>query len=288
VHGSRRAQPAETAKGDDGGGSALKTPVDRRSRVAAAAGASSAKRGGSSVYSATKASANKSVARRQLVPEEGSLSVRRREAIAGGGSTSGAAVDLGELQQLRERLSSLEHVLLQWAYLAARAERAAQKQEAAGRRELAAVWGHANEVRSRALAAAMEAAREEEGEAAQAQLRAQANQLLPLTDAVEQCLVNYRQLADSVASTSHALPLPSSAPPVDEAEVTAALAALDGKLEPPAGAAAAVAAGREAEATAGTARLEAEALRRCRELLTLLELRLMQRRSLLVDQLQQA
>ncbi len=272
-------------------GSELKTPTGRRTDAATAGREESSvdRRRAALQRTATAsarkeplASASKASARKQ--PEEGgSMSERRREAVARTG-TGSAPVDMQTLQQQREQLALMEHVLLQWAYLTARAERAAAKQEQAAREQLRGVWGYVNEMRSRALAGSMEAVKQQQARQLQTQLQVQYDHLLPLASHVDQFVANYQQLTDSIASASHALPLAAGAAPADEAAIVAALQALDGRLAPPAAAASVVAVSSEVSRAAAVAKTELEALLKCRELLLALEMRLMQQRSIIIDQ----
>lgn len=100
----------------------------------------------SSVLS-TPSSVTRGSARKQLLVDRGSM-------------TSFGTIDMGDVAQLREQLMMLEHAMLQWSYATARLERAAEKQQQQSERELRAVWGAANEERSRALAGAMEEAKQ--------------------------------------------------------------------------------------------------------------------------------
>jgi hypothetical protein len=173
-------------------------------------------------------------ARKQLHAEE-SLSARRREAVSRSGLER-SVVDMGDVQQLRDHLAHLEHVLLQWAYATARAERAAEKQQVLAEAQLRAVWASVNQQRSRALAGEMEAARQTQAQQLQDRLQVQYDHLLPIAPAVEEFVRNYSQLSESIASTMHALPVSEGS--CDEGKLVDALKELEKHLTLPESAAA--------------------------------------------------
>lgn len=178
----QQAEPVQTPTGRAPDSSVSRESLDRRrallQRTTLADRSSQKDRTASSrssITAATPTSVTRASARKQLPMGEESLSARRREAVA---RTAGfVSVDMSDVSQLRESLSALEHVLLQWAFATARLERAAEKQQQQSevfvlpscllccnskqpiQKELRAVWGAVNEQRSRALAADMEAAR---------------------------------------------------------------------------------------------------------------------------------
>jgi chaperonin cofactor prefoldin len=118
----------------------------------------------------------------------------------------------------------------------------------------------------------------------QDQLRSQCAVLLPGAAEIEEFVRNFSQLSDSVASTLHALPVASEC---NEEELSAALREVSEEFSLlPESAPIAVQTGDDLTKTASTVREELDALLRCRELLISLELKLAQKHSAMIDEIE--
>lgn len=258
-------------------------PSARKQPAATAVPASAEKRRGGGGEDAPS-----SVSRRQERESVGStLSARRKEAVSRATEVHNA-IDMGDVSAVREKMAMIEATMTQWAYMTMRAEKAVEKQLQDGAEQLLRAWALVSEARSAQLQQAMESLKQAQMQRLEDQLAAQYEHLLPLVPVISEFVANYEQLVQSIYSTTHVLPVLGHVGQVDENVLCKELALMDGAFN--------VVETKEAQELihiadelslmASYVKEEFELLKRCRELLIEVELRMGQRRSAWVEDIQ--